>query len=285
MRLTNSVLENNASGLDTGNRSGRGANVAATIYVRGAQPVIVENTFLNNDGDVLSFDLNSFSDDSVVDLGPSRGLLRSEDPVSGQTIVKAFEEYSDNRGPLVRRNSFADDDLDDGRTQVSGMSVRGEDGTTAAIAAANGTQPQLNAITTASVWDDTDIAHIVRDEIIVLNSQHGEGSLRLQSDADSSLVIKLDGDNAGFTASGSPLDIDDRIGGTLQIVGTAGFPVVVTSLNDDYVPAGLNPDGQPYFDTNGDGLVQDGVVCGARRGGLAWDRLRRVQQRSQRGDR
>ena len=48
VRLANSVLENNGPGGATGTRSGRGATEPATIYVRGAQPVIVNNVFRNN---------------------------------------------------------------------------------------------------------------------------------------------------------------------------------------------------------------------------------------------
>ena len=59
VRLTNSILENNASGAATGTRSGRGANAAAVIYVRGAQPVIVNNVIRNNAGAAISINANS----------------------------------------------------------------------------------------------------------------------------------------------------------------------------------------------------------------------------------
>src|SRR5262249_26084953 len=49
-----------------------------------------------------------------------------------------------------------------------------------------------------------------------------------------------------------PLDIDDRIGGTLQILGTAQNSVVFTSLFDDTIGAGFNLTGQVMLDTNGD---------------------------------
>ena len=58
LRLTNSLLEYNADGTASGHphyrhrpRNGRGVNGQATVYVLGAQPVIVDNTFLNNDLD------------------------------------------------------------------------------------------------------------------------------------------------------------------------------------------------------------------------------------------
>ena len=95
-------------------------------------------------------------------------------------------------------------------------------------------------LTTDCVWDDTDIVHVLLNEIVVPNF-HTYGGLRLQSSPTESLVVKLLGDNAGFTALGTPVEIDDRIGGTLQIVGMPGYPVVLTSLADDTVGAGLDP--------------------------------------------
>src|SRR6185436_4927962 len=65
-----------------------------------------------------------------------------------------------------------------------------------------------------------------------------------------SLVVKLSGNTAGFTASGTPLDISERIGGTVQILGQPGFPVVLTSLSDDSISAGFDPAGLPVFDTD-----------------------------------
>ncbi|MFM8401432.1 MAG: hypothetical protein ACKOAH_26725, partial [Pirellula sp.] len=89
-----------------------------------------------------------------------------------------------------------------------------------------------------SVWDDTDIVHILQSEIIVPDF-HTYGGLRLTSKVDSSLVVKAS-NNAGITAAGRPLDIKDRIGGTVQILGSQGFPVVITSLADDSIGAGFD---------------------------------------------
>ncbi len=41
---------------------------------------------------------------------------------------------------------------------------------------------------------------------------------------------------------------------TLHVVGQPGFPVILTSLFDDTVGAGLRPDGRPQADTNNDGI-------------------------------
>ncbi|HRX79781.1 MAG TPA: hypothetical protein P5307_12010, partial [Pirellulaceae bacterium] len=48
LRLTNSILENNSSGLASSGRNGRGTNTEAVIFVRGAQPIIVDNIFRDN---------------------------------------------------------------------------------------------------------------------------------------------------------------------------------------------------------------------------------------------
>ena len=103
-----------------------------------------------------------------------------------------------------------------------------------------------------SVWDDTDIVHVLRNEIIVQNFHTATG-IRLQSSPNASLVVKLQGDSAGFTAAGYGLDIDDRIGGTVQVVGFPTKPVILTSLKDDTVGASYDPLGRLVTDTNGDG--------------------------------
>ena len=107
-------------------------------------------------------------------------------------------------------------------------------------------------ITVDSVWDDDDVVHILKNEIVVDN-YHTATSLRLESKAGASLVVKLDGPNAGFTATGTPGEIDDRIGGSIQFVGAPGYPVVLTSLYDDTVGASLDPLGRTVTDTNNDG--------------------------------
>ena len=175
----------------------------------------MNNDFLDNVGPIISIDANSMKSDVVADWGRSTGW------------VSSFDAYDSNHGPLVRENRLTDN-------QINGMEVRGA------------------TLTCESIWDDTDIVHVLRSEIVVPNYHH-EGGLRLQSSADESLVIKLLGDTAGFTASGRPLEIDDRIGGTFQVIGMPGKPVVFTSLRDDDVSAGFTILGEPQFDTNGDG--------------------------------
>ena len=115
-----------------------------------------------------------------------------------------------------------------------GMEVRGEE------------------VTVESVWDDVSIVHVLRNEVIVQNFSTATG-VRLVSQPDASLIVKLQGANAGFTAAGYGLDITDRIGGTVQAIGQPGFPVVLTSLKDDSVGASLDPLGRPTNDTNADG--------------------------------
>jgi hypothetical protein len=108
-------------------------------------------------------------------------------------------------------------------------------------------------LTTQSVWDDTDIVHVVLDDTIYVPDFQTYGGLRLQSSPRESLVVKLFGDNAGIVTTGRPLDITDRIGGMLHIVGQPGYPVILTSLRDDTAAAGFRPDGRPQGDTNNDG--------------------------------
>ncbi|MBM4094996.1 MAG: hypothetical protein FJ276_37135, partial [Planctomycetes bacterium] len=91
---------------------------------------------------------------------------------------------------------------------------------------------------------------------------HTYGGLRLESNPQESLVVKLQGPQAGFTATGRELDIRDRIGGSLQIVGQPRFPVILTAMSDDSVGAGFTPEGLPQNDTNGDGASDGRLPTG-----------------------
>ncbi|MBM4088790.1 MAG: hypothetical protein FJ276_05075, partial [Planctomycetes bacterium] len=228
-RVANSVIEQNDNGMagqGPADRFGRGYNEPATIYVRGAQPILVNNTIQNNREVAISINANSFTSDFLPDTGRSIGALEDTG------------DYSTNVGPLVRGNRMVNNPL-------NAIDIRGE------------------VLTTMSVWDDTDIVHVLRGEQIIVPNFHTNVGLRLLSSPSSSLVVKLQGpgDNfdpylgAGFTATGLPLEISDRIGGTLQIVGQPDFPVVLTSLRDDSIGAGLLPNGETLLDTNNDGLA------------------------------
>ena len=215
VRIRNTTFETNASGASSGIRSGLFSNSPGTIFVRGAQPILLDNTFVGNSGAVININVNALNKTFVADTGRSTGFADRQ------------LDYGDNQGPLIRDNVFQ------GNSQ-NGMIVRGE------------------TITTQSIWDDTDIVHIVLSEIYVPNL-HTYGGVRLESSSNESLVVKLSGPNAGFTAGGSTLDITDRIGGMLHLIGQPGQPVVLTSLSDDSVGAGYDLQGLLQKDTNGNG--------------------------------
>jgi len=230
-RVAHSVFENNANG--TGGqapayREGRNSNAEAVIFVRGAQPIIVDNILIDNAGPAISADVNALNHELVTDHGRSTGFADAQDHIV------------DNQGPLIRGNRLANND-------INGMRVR------------------AGTLTTEGVWDDTDIVHVVQEETIHVSDFHTYGGLRLESDPYESLVVKLgsrkdlllnssiDIVDAGITVNGRPLDITDRVGGMLHIIGQPGSPVVLTSLRDDSVGAGFRPDGTPQTDTNNDG--------------------------------
>jgi hypothetical protein len=219
-RIAHSVFEQNAAGVGgngPGGRFGVGDNTPATLFVRGAQPVIIDNVIRNNAAAAISINVNSLDHSLVVDYGRSTGG------------IDRLDGYKDNQGALVRLNRL----LNNG---TNGMVIRGE------------------TMQTEGVWDDTDITHVLLSTIYVANF-HTYTGLRLQSSQSESLVIKLSGPTAGITATGKPLDIDDRIGGILNVVGQPGRPVIFTSLNDDTVGAGKRPDGKPQLDTNNNGTA------------------------------
>ena len=212
-RIAHSVFENNADGQGgqaSNAREGRGPNSASTIHVTGAQPVIIDNVFVDNEGAVISMNAGSLTADWVIDHGRQTGP------------VDVFPAPPANNGPLVRANRLADND-------INGLLIRGEE------------------VYEETVWDDTDIVHVLRSNIRNDN-WHVSGGIRLESSASESLVVKLDR-GASIDATGTEFDIDDRIGGRVQVLGSPGFPVIMTALNDRTVGAGFTPTGVPQTDT------------------------------------
>ena len=225
-RITRTRLEYNESGSRTQDtdRNGRGENGAAVIFVSGDQPVIADNTIQHNLAAAISVGVNDLNHEFVQDAGRQTA---EANPIEGRV---------GNQGPLIQGNLIADNAL-------NAMLVRG------------------GTLTTEGVWDDTDIVHVVINSIHVPDF-HTYGGLRLESSPRESLVIKLadlDANNpAGFTANGKPLDIDDRIGGSINIVGQPHYPVVLTSVADDTVGAGYTPSGQLQMDTANDSAAMGG---------------------------
>jgi VCBS repeat-containing protein len=212
LRIAASRLQYNADGDANDQRNGRGVNFPAVIYVRGAQPIIIDNQITDNFGPAININASSLRWEVQPDSGRSTGLS------------ERYQQYDDNHGPLTRLNRLENN-------RVNGMVIRGEE------------------LTTKGIWDDTDIVHVLFNEVLVDNHHHVSG-LTLQSSNSESLVVKFDGLNAGLTATGTPQEIIDRIGGTIQVLGTIGHPVVLTHLSDDSVGAGFTPGGEVMFDTD-----------------------------------
>lgn len=256
-RLAHTTFENNANGMGGQgpiDRLGRPANEnyplgnnasrGSTVFIRGTQPIVIGNVFQNNSGSALTIDANSMDAKLRGDSGRQSG------DVDQNLTLEA------NRGPLFRENRLFNN-------SINGLEVRGDastnnrDETVLAIR-----DLQRNILTTESVWDDTDIVHVLFDSITVSNLEHS-GGLRLQSAINESLVIKMEGQGSnfdkergtGFTATGRLSSTSDRVGGTVQVIGQPGFPVVLTSLRDDAVGSGTQPDGRPQTDTNNDGIA------------------------------
>ncbi len=86
-----------------------------------------------NSGAAINLDVNSLTSEFVVDRGRMTGTIGIVDNSIG------------NQGPFIQGNR-----LD--RNLVNGVEVRG------------------GVTTTQSVWDDTDIVHVLRDEVISSNT-------------------------------------------------------------------------------------------------------------------
>lgn len=203
VRIADSTFENNAGGAD-----------GATIYVLGAQPVLLDNTIENNAGAAISIDVNSLNSDLVDDWGRSTGFSYSPD---GSTLSR--QTFIANTGTLITGNMLANN-------SINGLLVRG------------------GILTTEVIFDETSIVYVVESQITVPNVDT-YGGLRIQSSSSASLVVKLLGATAGFTATGETGDINDPIGGSVDIIGNPTYPVILTSLDDNTVGAGLTPTGIP----------------------------------------
>ncbi len=237
-RITNSRFEFNDQGQDGAGPAGRFGRLAvteSTIMVRGSQPIIVGNTFVDNRGSIIDIDIESMGGNYRQDIGRQTGE------------IDRINVLDDNYGPMIRFNRYLNDTSSG--LQLSGLEVR------------------AGTITTETTFDDTDIAHLLFDNITVGNL-HSSGGLRLLSRPDESLVVKFIGSGSpnaaaagtGITATGSLDGIDNRIGGTVHVVGMPGAPVILTSMNDDGVGAGLKPDGSSFTDHDGDGVTTRGAA-------------------------
>ena len=256
-RFANTVFENNGNGMGGQgpiDRLGRPANEnypfgnnnsrGSTVFARGTQPIFLNNVFQNNNGTAITIDANSMDAQLRGDLGRQTGNVDRDKTVDW------------NRGPLFRGNRLFNN-------SINGLEIRAD-------AATNDRDEdnlavrdlQRNNLTTDSVWDDTDIVHVLFESVTVGNLQQ-VGGLRLQSAVNESLVVKMEGQGSNFDqergtgliATGNFSSISDRVGGTVQVLGMPGFPVVLTSLRDDGVGAGTQPDGRPQTDTNNDGIA------------------------------
>ena len=149
------------------NRFGRGFNEPGVIFVRQAQPVIYNNIFRNNpDDDPNTSQTNTALATPAININVNAlNYVYKRDTGRTTGLIDRLEGYRDNQGPLI-----LDNQLDD--NEINGMVVRGQ------------------TLTTQSVWDDTDIVHVLFDTVYV-SDFHTFGGLVLASSPTESLVVKL----------------------------------------------------------------------------------------------
>ena len=93
VRITNSTIHDNASGFVTNSiREGVGFNDDAAIFVRGAQPIILNNVIEANDGAAISINPDAMDFNDRLDVGRSTGPL------------DLIQTDRDNQGPLISGN-------------------------------------------------------------------------------------------------------------------------------------------------------------------------------------
>ncbi len=95
LRLANSRIEQNAEGLAATDRTGRQGNDSATIFVRGAQPVVINNDVRDNVGAMISINANALTDELVPDPGRVTGM------------IDRHAEFDGNFGPLIEGNRIS----------------------------------------------------------------------------------------------------------------------------------------------------------------------------------
>ncbi|MGH7138098.1 MAG: hypothetical protein ACREHD_20290, partial [Pirellulales bacterium] len=115
VRIADSTLQDNA-GVGGGDRNGRVASDASTIFVLGAQPVILNNVIEDNQGAAISADANSLTAAVVPDWGrsttPPGGYGAVTTDLSavpagiGGPVVESYSQFDNNYGPLVRLNQL-----------------------------------------------------------------------------------------------------------------------------------------------------------------------------------
>ncbi|MEM9826472.1 MAG: peptidase, partial [Planctomycetota bacterium] len=209
LRLANSRVEFNDTGValtGTTTRVGRGENAASTVFVLGGAPVVINNEFVSNASSTLSFDVNSFDSTEVRDRGRASG------PIDASSTLG-------NSGPLIEDNVLDNN-------AINGLVIRG------------------GTLSTAGVWDDVDMVHVVEESISIPN-QHINGGLRLLSDSRGSLVVKFQTDNPdrlrGSDLIGNEVSIlfedtgDGQTGTALAEVIDPGveYPSLATLFGDD----------------------------------------------------
>ena len=288
LRLAHTLIEHNDDGVEDiynvdPDRVGRETNVPATILVRGGQPVLLDNVIRDNAAQALTIGIDSFTHHIRDDLGRSTGhvgLLGAYTPqnrgplVRGNVIVNNPNNGMNIRGGILTDQVVFDDiginhvlfeDLIVPNFHTFG-GLRMESSPDASLVVkfggpADPFSPHVNC----STLDQPDVQNLdalneyqrafaLADNQTVERIIHPDG--HVECVVSNSTITGLDSyvPTSGITAMGTALDIEDRIGGMVHVIGHPNFPVILTSIHDDRHGNGFTLEGDIQRDVLNDGV-------------------------------
>ena len=290
LRLAHTLIEHNDDGVEDvynvdPDRVGRETNVPATILVRGGQPVLLENVIRDNAAQAFTIGIDSFTHHIRDDLGRSTGhvgLLGTYTPQNRGPLVRGNVIINNpNNGMNIRGGILTDqvvfDDIGINHVLFEDLIVpnfhtfgglRMESSPDASLVVKfGGPADPFSTHVNCSTLDQPEIQNLdalseyvrgftLADNQTVERIIHPDGHVEcvVSNSAIKGLTSYVP--TSGITAMGTPLDIEDRIGGMVHVIGHPNFPVILTSIHDDRHGNGFTLEGDIQRDVLNDGSTR-----------------------------